>query len=315
MKMIFEKIKMVFVAVLTLGVLVACENTMLNNMVDDRVYLLKEDLQSVTVFNSNEPIIAIDIVKSGMKGRTAQLRLDIKPELLTDYNTAQQKEYKLLDPVAYRLSSSTLDMGADDYQKAFEIFLDGEKFKAEQEKDPTAILAIPCEVTLLNPALDEKETMQTVIVPTLIEPYIQFTKAGFLNDLNSIKSSSLAILHYYSKVEVNYPNLQDVNFKVELAKDHQALIQQYNEAHKDEPGYENYVVLPTASYELYSDWTIAKGANYTGIDFKVYKDKLVDNTGKPQYGKYVLPLRIIQVSTNKIHPDNDLVLIPFDYHE
>jgi len=315
MKMKFEKIKMVLLAVLTLGTLTACEDTMLNNMVEDRVYLLKVDLQLINVYNANEPIIPIDVVKSGIKGRTAQLKLDIKPELLAAYNTAQQKDYKLLNPTIYRVLSSTLDMGADDYQQAFKLLLDSEKFKAEQAMFPTATFAIPCEVTLLNPAPNEKATMQTIIIPTLIEPYIQFTKAGFLSDINNISSSSLSILHYYSKVEVNYPNLQDVNFKVELAKDYQVLIQQYNDAHKDENDYEDYIVLPSTSYELHSDWTIAKGANYTGLDFKVFKDKLVDNTGKPQYGKYMLPLRIIQVSINKIHPDNDLVFIPFDYHE
>lgn len=305
---------MKLLGVIALSLLAGCEDTMLNNMVEDKVYLLKEGVQSVNVYNVDQPIIPIEVVKSGVLGRIAKLDLDIKPELLTAYNTTQQKEYKLLDPATYSLKSNTMDMGADDYQKAFELLLDGEKFKAEKAKDPTAILAIPCEVTLLNPNPDEKSIMQAIIIPTLVEPYIQFTKSGVSENDYKITASSLPMLYYYSKVELNYSNLANVNFEVELAKDYQTLIEEYNVIYRTSPEYkEDYVLLPEASYELNHDWTIAYRADYTDIHFQILKDKLVDNSGKARYGMYILPLQITQVSANKIHPDRNVILARFKY--
>lgn len=295
---------------LVISLLFSCEDTMMNNMVDDKVYLLHQGLNEVDVINSQNPNIALEVIKSGVGQREVSLQLSINPSLLTSYNEANGTAYSLLDPTFYNLENATIEMNKDTYQLPFNISIDAEKLKSALIKDPDLKVAIPCEVTVLNPSDNDPVKMETIIIPKVIEPYIRFTIAGFLTEVNNILPSSADILSYYSKIEINYATKMDVEFSVGQAKDYQALIKQYNEEHNM-----NYSVLPETAYSLENTGKIPVGADYTSITIQVFKDKLVDEKQQPKFGEYLLPIEVNQVSVNKIDPDNNYILIPFSYHE
>src|SRR5690606_35845635 len=93
------------ISTIAISFCLSCEDTMLNNMVGDEVYLLDEGLNEVNVFNFEQPNISIHVVKSGAGQRAIQLRLAIDPDLLTEYNQVNGTGYKLMDPAVYQLKN------------------------------------------------------------------------------------------------------------------------------------------------------------------------------------------------------------------
>lgn len=304
---IIQSIRLLISAI-SISLCLSCEDTMLNNMVDDEVYLLKEGLNEVNIFNFEHPSIPINVIKSGVGQRTVQLHLAINPDLLIEYNQANGTAYKLMDPAVYQVKNSSLDVDADSYDATFELSFDSEKYTEATTSNPDDRFAIPCVVTILNPLENDSAEMQTIIVPKLIEPYIQFATPGFLSDVNTITSVSPSNLWYYVKVALNYPNDQDVNFTVSPVENQAELIQQYNQEHGTA-----YKLLPESAYQIEGSPTILKGTDYAALSFQVFKDKLVNDV--LEHGEYMLALEIDQVSVNKIHPVNNYVVIPFSYHE
>ena len=296
------------ISAFTICICLSCEDTMLNNMVDDQVYLLKEGVDDVTVFNVGQPVIPVHVMKSGVGQRAVRLHLAVDPNVLTQYNQVNGTSYKLMDPAAYQLKSPTIEMEASMYDATFELLLDVEKYMEEKINDPEATFAIPCVVTLDNPLESDPEAMTTIVVPSLSEPYIQFETAGFLSDVNTITAASPSNLWYYLKVSVNYPSDQDVNFTISRAENQLELIQQYNQDNGT-----SYKPFPESVYRTEENPSIPKGTDYTAFSFQVFKDQFASSN--VEYGQYMLALEIDEVSVNKIHPANNYVVIPFTYHE
>lgn len=286
----------------------SCEDTMLNNMVDDRVYLLKEGVNEVNVFNVGRPTIPVKVIKSGVGQRAVQLRMEIDPDFLTEYNQANGTSYGLLDPATYQMGNATIEMEASAYEASFEIFLDSEAYISELLDHPDITFAIPCRVTIENSQGNDSQEMRTLVIPKLVEPFIQFEQAGVLTDIYTITPTSSPTLWYYLKVVLNYPNDQQVDFSVRPATNQEALIQTYNQEHGT-----TYVVFPESAYELEENSVIPEGTDQAAFRFHVSKDKLVND--QVPYGQYMLALEIDYVSLNNIHPSNNIVIIPFAYHE
>ncbi|WP_197091438.1 DUF1735 domain-containing protein [Sphingobacterium endophyticum] len=310
MKKLLNQCMRLFCLMLFVWTFSSCEDTMLNNMVDDRVYLLKPGLNEVQVYNFDRAIAEVVVVKSGVGQRSSQLKLEISPSVLSAYNTANGTTYRALPQAVYSLSNPNLQLAAEDIKASFEFVIDHGKFVAEQAKDPEATLVIPCQVVNLNPAEGDSVNMQTIVIPRIIEPYIFFTKAGFLTEVNNISSKSQEKLFYDNKIEVNYPASQDVEYTLAIAKNSAELIQQYNAENASD-----YVILPSGALELQGTSKIPVGVNYADYKFQVVRSKLVGANNSPKYGRYLLPLVIHEVSQNKIHPTDNVVLIPFNYHE
>lgn len=295
-----------FAAMISLG---ACEKTLLNNMVDDRVYLSKPGLQQVNLYNFSQPVLELTVIKSGVGQRSANLSLSVNPEILQDYTSEDGKPFQALNPNTYSLQDVSIQLSTDDYERPFVFHIDGQKFAEEKANNPEVTLAIPCEVTLEDPAEGDETVMQTVLVPHLVEPYISFSESGVV-ETKDINSSSQASLSYNTKIAINYPQSDDVRFSVEVAEDKEDLIQQYNQEHGT-----NYIILPEDALSLESNGTIPLGVDYTALTFVLSKERLTHSDGSPAYGGYLLPLVINQVSENKIDPINQLTIIPFNYYE
>lgn len=289
----------------------SCEDTLQKDMVDDEIYLLKEGLHTIDVYNFAEAVLPITIIKSGVGQRGATASLQVKPELLQAYNTANNTTYKVLDPAFYTLKSATLTFNKSAYKQTFDVSINAAEYLTLLAKNPNEIYVLPAQVDFQSSSTTEtRSTMEILAIPHIIEPFIGFNQFGLLNDANNINSKTAPISSYYLKVSVNYPTDKDVLFSLEEATNAEALVNQVNNE-----GGRNYKLLPKESYELKKNWDIKKGAKYAEVGYTVNKTKLVSADGKARYGDYLLPLSITEVSENKINPDTKLVLIPFKYHE
>lgn len=288
----------------------SCEDTLQKDMVDDEVYVLKEGLHTIEVYNFAEAILPITIVKSGIGKREATASVQIQPELVQAYNTANNTNYKVLESHFYTLKNSTLNFDKSAYKQAFEVKIEAKDYLKLLADNPDNIYVLPAQVSFQNVGIEKKPVMEILAIPNIIEPFIGFNQFGLLNDANNINSKTAAVSSYYLKVSVNYPTSKDVLFALEQAVNAEVLVNQVNQ-----DGNANYKLLPKEAYELKKNWDIKSGAKYTEVAYTVNKTKLVAADGKPLYGDYLLPLSITEVSENKINPDTKLVLIPFKYHE
>ncbi|MVZ64608.1 DUF1735 domain-containing protein [Sphingobacterium sp. DK4209] len=296
---------LILCSLITFAHFYACEDTLLNNMVDDRVYLLKSGLNETQVYNFDQATAKVIVVKSGVGQTERKVRLDVSPNVLSAYNTANLTDYKALPTSVYTLQAGELNIPTDSREAVFEFIIDVVKYRAALANEPGVTFVIPCEVTNLNPGERDSAKMQTLVLPTIIEPYIYFSNPGFRTENNDITSKSQDILHFINKIEINYPANGAVQYTLGIPANSSSLIAEYNATHSS-----NYVMLPTDAVSLQTTGEIIQGVNYGNYTFQILKSKLAN-----KYGKYLLPLKIEQVSQSKIHPTDNIVLIPFNYYE
>lgn len=296
--------------IISISKMSSCEDTMLNNMVDDNLYLLKTGINETQVFNFEKAVAELVVVKSGVGQRSAKLNIDVVPELLTKYFQEEEATYSLLSESVYTISNTSLVLPKDAYLASFEFIIDVQKFKDEQAKHPDVTFVIPCEITNLEPGSGDQVKMESLMIPKIIEPYIAFSNHGFLTEIKNITSSSQDSVYFNNKIEINFPSENNIKYTIGFPQNSMELIHKYNDENNT-----SYVQLPSEALDLQSNGVIMKGANYSEYTFQVLKNKLVDMDSKPKYGNYILPLIIKEVSLGKIHPNNSIVLIPFHYYE
>lgn len=305
--------KYLAVSLLCLGVLFtfsSCEKDLLKDMVEDKVYLLKEGLQTVDVYNFEKAILPIPVIKGGVGQRRAQVNLDVVPVILNEYNAANGTNYLLLPSEYYTVQERSLTLEAASYQEDFKIEMNSKKYLELLEQNPADVYVIPFQLTILNPIDGEKEKTDTFIIPHIVDPYAYFNEAGLLGNVYTLTASSPNSTSYYLKASINYPATNDIHLTLKVPSQAQAIIDQIN----TEQGT-SYKLMPAPSYAIAENWVIKEGANYVEINMQVFRDKLADTNTAPLYGDYILPLEIASVSENKISPTNSQVFIPFKYHE
>lgn len=287
--------------------LFSCEDSLLDNMVKDKVYLLQKGVHPAEIMDFDEAIYPLYVFKSGAGQMDLTLTIEIEERLITEYNAANGTEYKMMGEAAYVIKNRILNMNKEDYQKPFEFTFNKEVLQTLAD-DPDSY-AIPCRISVSNRDHEELDIdqMEVLLVPTLKAAYIQFQHPGMSDNSNVITAKDENELWYYSEVNINYPAHYSVSFELELDYE---LLERYNSDHGSD-----YKPLPDVAIQFDRQWTIPQFGEYIELNFKLFKEKMKSSDGQLLSGEYVLPLRIKDVSRNRINPEKGFQFIVFSIHE
>lgn len=133
-----------------------------------------------------------------------------------------------------------------------------------------------------------------LLAPEFVEPYLYFTKASEISvvGINPEAETSRG----YVNIAVNYPNEWNLTYDIEVDK---IALDDYNAENGT-----TFEVFPDGTYSIDQlDWYLLSGTNSRNITISFSKNALNDAK------KYLLPLRIKNVSKWGVDPENDVQLI------
>jgi hypothetical protein len=276
----------------------------MNNMAEDKVYLVKPGFNQQEVFTWSDFTYDLFVIKSGMGQQGTELELRVDEPALTAYNAAHATNYKLLPAQYYTIKTERLALGKNDYRQPFKITFDAQAIATLQATSGTDYL-VPFAAKVVGDSmkLGVTKNMVSLIHPIAKEPFIQFSTTGLLPNKIVMDRTSASEPWFYSYAETNYPNTWDLTYTLEVDP---ALLTAYNAANKT-----SYKLLPATAYSIEeASLKIRSESNRQDFRFKIFKDKLKDANGQNLSGEFVLPIRIKTVSQNKINAAQSTQLIP-----
>ncbi len=309
------KITNVFLIALMLFLISCDEDYRLNNMVDDQVYLLKSGITTEKMFLVDNYLYDVFVIKSGVGQQAVDLELRINPNLLNQYNDDSKTDYLLLPENFYSIKKRNVQMQVDDYKSSFQIQFDLPKILDLQQGTGKQYI-LPCEIKVLNSTVKIADSTKSysLILPVIEKPYIEFNVNQYSDiSKNLLSSLRLEVSHkysgdierYYTKISTNFPNEENISFKVEVDP---MLIDEHNLRNQT-----SYKLLPERAYDLIEEeWIIKKNFNYQPLGFRIIKEGLYDQKD-PLYDEYMLPLRISFVSQYEINEQQSVLLIPITF--
>lgn len=304
MKRIYKKKLSFFLAGLTLLFSVGCEDSRMNNMAKDTIYLAHPGLTQQDIFTWSDFTYDLFVIKSGMGQQSTELEFSVDASTLSAYNSAHGTNYKLLPENYYEVKSKRLALEKNDYRVAYPITFDAAAI-ATLQATSTDNYVVPFVAKVIGDSvkLGATKNMVSLIQPIAKEPYIKFSQPGMLTTKIVMDRTSADEPWFYSYAETNYPNTWDLTYKLEVDVD---LLTAYNTANKTA-----YKLLPATAYSFdESSLKIRPQSNRQDFRFKIFKEKLKDSNGQNLKGEFAIPIRIKTVSTNKINAAQSTQLIP-----
>ena len=150
--------------------IVSCEDDRLDNMVDDKVYVLKSGLNQIEIEKQGSYTYSLYVIKSGTGRQEADIQLSINETVLDSYNQQNETEYVLLPSQYYKLTTDNKHISKEEYKIPFDIILDTEAI-SDLQNNSEIEYALPLELKLLNSTIEiggDKNT--SILVPIINEP-------------------------------------------------------------------------------------------------------------------------------------------------
>ncbi len=269
-----------------------CEDRRMNNMIGDQVYLNEFGENVQPVFKGDHFTYRLQVIKSGVGQQSGEVSINVDASILARY----EDKYTLLPAELYQVKSSRVPLGSSEYSAHFEVEFDAAAIE-RLEASTHLQYAIPFRLSSNTLKLAPDQQLFSVVVPKVLNPYIQFKTPGLAPATASVsQTSSAPETRYYAFLQTNYHNQADLQYKVEVSE--RALT-----AYNKEQGT-THQLLPAAAYRIdQTSFTIAGQNNEQAMSYYLM-------TGKVPAGEYMLPFEITQVSKYGIDPQAKTMLIP-----
>lgn len=282
----------VYIALCTLAfVQVSCEDNREQYLDDYSTILYFRDSGEIE-YPINKPEetadYTISVVKAGSdKGAVTAVDMKLMDEgLLAEYNESNGTHYKVLPSACYTMETGKLAFNAADMYKRINVSFITETVNALQEEEGIDNYVVP--LVLCNSADSINAGKKYVFIkPEVVTPLVSFEKTGYVMNSFSEKSNPI--------VDLKLPLLLSIKSKWSFdcyTEVDEELLETYNR----EQGV-NFMLLPPDLYTMNEGGIVKmtpEGDNRLNIT--------VNREGL-NYGNYVLPLSLTDVSLKTIEPD------------
>ncbi|MDR1668000.1 MAG: DUF1735 domain-containing protein [Bacteroidales bacterium] len=279
----------------------ACEDNRLNDMAEDKVYIVNSDGQAIDVINFGAYTHYIAVYKSGYGAKDAKVRLVLDLDVLLQYNEKNGTNYEVLPYQCFQLQENAAGVASEKNRILLPVKFNTTAMSRLQDRDK---YALPLKLLADNDIEVNLQKNATVLMPVLSEAYVQLSPSGLTPEqpIGIYADDSYTIR---TTVGANYKNEWDLTYKIVTDP---AYLSSYNTANGT-----SFVPLPDNAFELKSDeWTLPAGTSSKDISVTIIKKNLQDEDGDYIMGDYVIPLRIAEVSQWNVNPDNvQLLHVPF----
>ncbi|MDR1864412.1 MAG: DUF1735 domain-containing protein [Bacteroidales bacterium] len=293
-------IRTIFYFLAVSPVYMACEDNRLNNMAEDKIYIVNSGMDEINVIDFGSYTHQIALNKSGYGSSDARAHLVMDLDALLNYNQKEGARYEVLPYSCYQLQSAETAVNAADTRFFIPVTFNTAEMAKLQDRSkyalPVRVVADGVEVNR------EKESV--VLLPVFNNAYIQLSPNGLTPEYPiGIYAEDSYTMH--TTVGTNYKNEWDLTYRIATDA---AYVTAYNAANNT-----SFMPLPANAFELKPDeWSLAAGTSSKDISLNIIKKNLVDGNGDYIMGDYVIPLKITEVSKWDVDPNNvQLLHVPF----
>ncbi|WP_162304602.1 BT_3987 domain-containing protein [Maribellus luteus] len=292
-------IKFLFIFLLA-STMFSCEDNRMNDIAEDKIYLIKSGLQDAQIFNFGTYQYELAVCKSGIGSQEANLKLSINSELLASYNAENNSQYEILPENCFTLETNELNISDKEASGKFSILFNTTEITKLSSQGKS--FALPLSVVSVNKIEVLPENADVVLIPVLSEPYIAFAEPGLSASPLAISLNDPESFNVPVTIQTNYKSKTKLDFKIEV--DTQELAK-YNEANNA-----NYLLLPENAYELFpGEYSLSAGQKSKDLNVSIIRKNLLNKPDLYLFGEYILPLRITEVSENSIDPQAETLLL------
>jgi hypothetical protein len=297
-----KRIAVYFTTFLLCFIFSKCEDNRMDGMIDDRICLLKSDYLSVPVINFGAYEHPVVVSKSGIRDQEAVISFQVNSDYLDEYNRMYDAILQVLPADCYQLPGTLTIQGKELSATGTIAFNTQKIYDLQREKE---LYALPLEIVSENGIETYPGKNYVILSIRVEEATIGFYKPGLSMAL-SFNPGSPEEIDGYTEVDLNYTLDRDVSFQLQIEPDSVDSYNQKNDA--------DYKVLPSSALTLKpEEWVVKAGEKTARITYKIARNKLITAGGEPDLGDYILPLRISEVSSYKIHQQAFIQLLHFNY--
>ncbi|TDN97088.1 BT_3987 domain-containing protein [Sunxiuqinia elliptica] len=278
----------------------SCEDNRMNDITEDKVYLIKSGVQNAQLFNFGTYKYELIVNKSGIGRKEAKLKLTIANDLLESYNTAENSQYEILPANCFTFENKELNIAEKEASDKFCILFNTTAIQklSSQKKS----FALPIRIEAVNDIELLADNSNVLLIPVLSEPYIEFTEPGLSKTPISLSLNDPESFNVPVSIQTNYKPQAKLNFKIEV--DTQELTK-YNDANNT-----NYLLLPENSYQLFpNEHFLNVGQKSKDLNISIVRKNLLNKPDLYLFGEYILPLRIKEVSEHTIAQQGATILL------
>ena len=149
-------------------ILCSCEDTRLDGMSPDTIYIVQDRVQEVFVNRRDYADFTISVYKSGLGETAGKVRLEVDPSVLDAYNSEHGSSMELLDELCYSLSRTSKNFKPQTVSFNCSVTIDG-AILAMNSNVGEKNYAIPIRVVSENPDLPVQEDKSTLLIIPVLE--------------------------------------------------------------------------------------------------------------------------------------------------
>jgi hypothetical protein len=329
-----KKIFLITTGILLLTVFGSCEDNRRQNLVPDKVYLVKTGLNIEESFDIGEKYIThIWANKSGLNNTSGALTFSVDPAALEKYNVENNTNLELLPANCYSIAQTTFFVQGDEQYAKLQIEYDPAKIVEEWEKAHSAdpgfskygLIGFVLPVSITSNDVEVLESQNSSLLQfTVNEPLIRILTDHF--DLVRVFEGEEGNIEKTIEIGMAFSNRWDASVTLEndrsalqtLVNDAKGKIK-YTEARlksKTEGDTEIFsntlthivgVLPPANAYTVSGDLSVKQGVDKLPLTVTIDKSKL-------HPGVNIIPVKLTGVSAPlKTDPNRDVCYIPVQY--
>lgn len=242
---------------------VSCEDHRLDGIPGNRVYIARNGVQEMAIYDLGEPVqLAVSVAKAGYYNNPGEATLTLSEPLINFWNTEYGTHYEMLPASCYEFSNATVKFGEKDLYATTPLTINVEEFSA---LDPDKVYALPIELSNSNFEINKEKASVLYVfeVTTAVASMSQSGKKDLILDPNK------DVTNYEFDITVPFENKWDLTCNLDVSKE------AFDEFNAEQGGV--YEQLPAAAVSFPTSIVIPAGEQKVTVKYSIDKTKLEES--------------------------------------
>lgn len=171
------------------SVFISCEDTRLDGMVDDKLYVINSGLYTVEVQDFGKVEYNHAVYKSGNGSDAASVSFVIDESLITSYNAQNGTGLQLLPSNCYSMEKTDAALNKDQERATVKIVFDSKAIYELQKGEQKYVL--PLKMNSDSPIVADSAKLVSLISPKIVQPLTSFKIVGDFDPVTYFEDGSI----------------------------------------------------------------------------------------------------------------------------
>ena len=181
--------KYILILISYLFVFVSCEDTRLDGMVSDKLYVVNSGLYTVEVQDFGKVEYNHAVYKSGNGSDAASVSFTIDESLIASYNAQQGTSFEMLPSDCYSIEKMDAELSNDQERATIKVVFDSKAIYELQKGEEKYVL--PLKMNSSSPIVADSARLVSIISPKVVQPLTSFKIVGDFDPVTYFEDASI----------------------------------------------------------------------------------------------------------------------------